>query len=80
MNHGSCQGFGHRWCHFTQLRNALGGAGGEEESRVCLGYVQSLMPTGHPSEHVTWINETGFQIKTEDKIGESQECTKIVCM
>ena len=41
--------------------------GGEEESKVCLRNVQPEMPTRHPSEDVTWINESGFQVKTEKK-------------
>lgn len=41
--------------------------GDEEESKVCLRHVQPEMPTRHPSEDVTWINESGFQVKTENK-------------
>ena len=40
--------------------------GGEEESKVYLRNVQPEMPTRHPSEDVTWINESGFQVKTEN--------------
>lgn len=52
-----------RWYLFTQMGDASGGTGGKQEPRVCLRHVQSQMPPGHPSEHVTWINETRFQVK-----------------
>ena len=40
--------------------------GGEEESKVYLRNVQPEMPTRHPREDVTWINESGFLVKTEN--------------